>query len=76
MELWIARGFSGALCAYTVEPIYDNIIKNWIYDYENGTAFLLDHRMLPEVTFENSPQKVEIKFVKEGVTFLNHYYEE
>lgn len=62
MKLWIARNFTGSLCAYTGEPIYDNIIRNWIYDYDKETLFILDHRLFPEVTFENSPQKIELKF--------------
>ena len=65
MELWIVRNFMGALCAYTVEPIYDNIIKDWIYDYDKEKLFILDNRLFPEVTFENSPQKVKIELIKE-----------
>ena len=64
MELWIARDFVGTLCAYTVEPIYDNTIRNWIYDYNKGTSFMLENRMFPEITFENSPQKVKIELIK------------
>ena len=65
MELWIVRNFTGALHAYTVEPIYDNIIRDWIYDYDKETLFILDHRLFPEITFENSPQKVKIELIKE-----------
>ena len=63
MEFWIARSFVGDLCAYTTEPTYNNTIKAWCYDYNNGTLFVLDNRLFPEVTFENSPRKVEIKLI-------------
>ena len=63
MELWIARDFFGSLCAYTTEPTYNNTTKDWSYDYDNGTLFILDNRLFPEVTFENSPRKIKIELV-------------
>ena len=80
MKLWIARDKDGGLFLYNYEPCKNKIsgrftccIKPngaWSEEYE------LNRHLLPEVTFENSPQQVEIKLVKEGVTFINHHYEE
>lgn len=50
MKMWISRNKSGRLYMYREKPIL---------------SCILDYDMFPEVTFENSPQKVEIKLVKE-----------
>ena len=63
MELWIAREIEGALFAYTGKPKYDKNCCCW--DFLDGThVFELDDDLFPEVTFENSPQKVKIKLIK------------
>ena len=41
-----------------------------------GNRYTLDDELFPKITFENSPQQVEIKLVKDGVTFINHHFEE
>lgn len=62
MKLWIARDKNGALALYTVEPIlyygvqYEGTYKSQMIE--------LDENLFPEVTFENSPQVVEVKLVK------------
>ena len=61
MKLWIARDKNGALALYTAEPIlyygkqYEGTYKSQMID--------LDEELFPEVTFENSPQQVEIKLI-------------
>ena len=67
MKLWIARDFDGDLNLYVNKPllhyinkIYYTIASDMEDDYLN-----IDKELFPEVTFENSPQLVEIKLVKE-----------
>ena len=62
MELWIARESDGDLYAYETKPSYDEIDDNWD---GGGKWFYMDIHLFPEVTFENSPQKVKIELVKE-----------
>ena len=80
MELWIARDKDGGLFLYNYEPCKNKISGRFTCCIKpNGTwseEYELNRHLLPEVTFENSPQQVEIKLVKEGVTFINHHYEE
>ena len=73
MKLWIARDKNGSLSLYVCEPIeingqfyvhdgysridYDtSYVKGW---YIDG----IDRNLFPEVTYENSPQQVEIKLI-------------
>ena len=72
MKLWIARDKDDILRLFYIKPFL-NINNEWDSD---DNDFVIDEDQFPEVTFENSPQQVEIKLVKEGVTFLNHHYEE
>ena len=63
MKLWIARNKNNTLALYTEEPtLYYN-------DYYEGPyksqRIDLDENLFPEVTFENSPQMVEVNLVKE-----------
>ena len=62
MKLWIARESDGELYFYDTKPSYNKIDDAWI---SNGNWFYADVHLFPEVTFENSPQQVEIKLVKE-----------
>ena len=74
MKLWIARDKDGSLSLYACKPIeiggsfyvhtgferigYDtSYVKGWYIDGINRKLF-------PEVTFENSPQEVELKLIK------------
>ena len=63
MELWIARDKDNDLALYTDEPI---LYYNEYYEgpYKSQTIEL-DENLYPEVTFENSPQLVEVKLIKE-----------
>ena len=67
MKLWIARdGNNGDICLYREKPslLYDGdefdiINKNG----ENILVGILEKSDFPEITFENSPQEMEIKLV-------------
>ena len=60
MKLWIAREPSGLLVLSEFKLI-------WCGDYWYATADnmldLSDKNLFPEVTFENSPQEVELKLI-------------
>ncbi len=61
MKLWIARDMDGLLY------LYDNIPdkrSKFFLSYLGYNEIRLDDRMFPEVTFENSPQEIELKLVK------------
>ena len=58
MKLWIARDKSGFLNLYDKKPIFDG--EYWV---SNGSWSSIDLEYFPEVTFENSPQKVELKLI-------------
>ena len=62
MKFWIAREIEGCLFAFTHKPRYNK--ENPMWEYKKGNTFYLDETLFPEVTFENSPQQVEIKLVK------------
>ena len=59
MKLWIARSKEGELTFHYTKPIYQNGY-GW-----TSVCVILNSQEFPEVTFENSPQQVEIKLVKE-----------
>lgn len=62
MKLWIARNKNNALALYTEEPM---LYYNEYYEEPYKSQRIdLDENLFPEVTFENSPQQVEFKFVK------------
>jgi hypothetical protein len=58
MKLWIARDYTGSLNLYAEKPI-----KGTVCYYNVDDAMALNEDMFPEVTFENSPQEVELKLV-------------
>ena len=67
MKLWIVRNKSGTLALWFNKPVKQG--EGW---YNNDGFFILDSVQsptfgevtpFPEVTFENSPQQVEIKLV-------------
>lgn len=76
MKLWIARFENGSLIAFYREPFkdangfyirsrYDSDESISWYSHNTGGEYLkLDSDLFPEVTYENSPQLVEIKLVK------------
>ena len=60
MKLWIARDKDGSLFLYYEKPYKCRSL--FLCDVDNGMC--LDRTQFPEVTFENSPQEVELKLVE------------
>lgn len=63
MKLWIARNQDNSLHIHNVKPspIYDDYTKQWTY--EGDLSMEIDENLYSEVTFENSPQEVELNLV-------------
>ena len=69
MTLWIARDPNNSLSISNYKLIYREFVQRWIPPkeyYNDNTSFhiYIDIKLFPEVTFENSPQEVELKLVK------------
>ena len=71
MKLWIARDFDGGLYTFTNKPWLQTVDKIWLdfpvyIDWKDDCSYYeqLDCNLYPEITFENSPQRVEIKLVE------------
>ena len=65
MKLWIARDKNDTLALYTEEPM---LYYNEYYEGPYKSQRIdLDGNLFPEITFENSPQEVELKLVNEIV---------
>lgn len=68
MKLWIARDEGAAYCKlFTIKPdkVYSHYYECEIWTaHHPDTCVPLDVYEYPEVTFENSPQQVELKLVK------------
>lgn len=66
MKIWIARDRDGMLYLYEDEPklAYSNYSNAHYFDSANG-CYDLPIDLFPQVTFENSPQEVELKLVNE-----------
>lgn len=62
MELWIARDACGWLGLYKSKPVYEDIKSDWVGDFMGFIDMGLN-TIFPEVTFENSPKKVELKLI-------------
>ena len=60
MEYWIARDKNGNLFIYTECP---NRRANSPYFRSKSEYYNISCNLFPEVTFENSPQKVKIELV-------------
>lgn len=62
MEYYITRDKSGILMVSEKEPkLWENKKE---YVVEDGEYMILPEDEFPEVTFENSPMKVELKLIK------------
>ena len=65
MKLWIARDANGELWIYDHKPLKDrDIFKSDLRLETYRASSLLPDWLFYEVTFENSPQEVELKLVK------------
>lgn len=68
MKLWIARDEDGTLSLYYNRPIreigsYDRGVYSKGYFYGECTSMYLDKDDFPEITYENSPQQVEVNII-------------
>jgi hypothetical protein len=64
MKLWIARDKNGFIGLYRQKPTWIRI-NHFREDWDGEYMGLLNKDSFPEVTFENSPQEVELKLVEE-----------
>lgn len=63
MKFWIARDEDDELYLFDERPeLFTSCI--WGIYTDSGCSFKIDNNLFPEVTFENSPQEVEFKFIK------------
>lgn len=69
MKLWIVRDKDGGLFLYNYEPCKNKISGKFTCcikpNGEWSEVYRLNSHLLPEITYENSPQEVELKIVKE-----------
>ena len=63
MEFWIARDKVGFLSIFKNEPFLTS--GGWMVVGGDQMLFVGDSDSFPEVTFENSPQKIRLELVKE-----------
>jgi hypothetical protein len=56
MKMWIARDLNGGLFLFSEKP---RLIRDHHYWCGNNW-YKINRNLFPEVTFENSPQEVEI----------------
>lgn len=61
MEIWIARDSDGYSQLYVEKPIKK---KGYFERVSNTATFTISCLLFPQVTFENSPQKVRLELVK------------
>lgn len=66
MKLWIARDEDGDLYLYLNKPIKRN--RHFTCGFIRNNYMELNSDEFPEVTFENSPQEVELKLVSDGIS--------
>ena len=60
MKLWIARDADSLLYLYSEEP---TLIKSGNYFDTKYLIGEIDKTSFPEITFENSPQMIELKLI-------------
>jgi hypothetical protein len=64
MKLWIARDKNEYLSLFRKKPIYRYSHTFKHEDWFDGDFLaLIDSKSFPEITFENSPQEVELKLI-------------
>ena len=64
MKLWIAREKDNVLYLNESKPTLQEVFDNtWWWMSDKG-MMRIDSNHFPEVTFENSPQEVELKLIK------------
>lgn len=60
MKFWIARNYNNRIALYDKEP---EEVYGVFEPPLDGTKCYLPMGWFPEITFENSPQQVEIKLI-------------
>ena len=65
MKLWIARDITGELNRHTKKPSVPNEPGYAFWSTEDGLIYDINPGLFPEITFENSPQQVELKLIME-----------
>ena len=61
MKLWVARNKDNTVVLFQSKPILNNN-QEWNEILNEDFMFIPEY-LFPEVTFENSPQEVELKIV-------------
>lgn len=66
MKLWIARDSDGTLWLHENKPeVRDHPTLNLKWWYQDGEQYEITEIFMPQVTFETSPQQVEIKLIED-----------
>lgn len=63
MKFWIARNKEDELELYPDEPRYDARYDEWTSKVAEYISLPFD--LFPEVTWENSPQQIKVKLIKQ-----------
>lgn len=63
MKLWIARDEDGFLGLYRTQPILNKERYRYNEEWDGDYISPLPKSFFPEVTFENSPQEIELNLV-------------
>lgn len=66
MRLWIARDKAGFLWVYTNKPSKEDAFFLAAEGDPLHKMMNIDETEFPEITFENSPQQVELKLIEEN----------
>lgn len=67
MEFWIARDETGDLALYHLKPELNNLDDLAFYQPSKfGIEYPICGDLFPEITFENSPQKIKFELIKEN----------
>jgi hypothetical protein len=66
--MWIARNEDGRLNLFDVKPQKEACFQGkdyiWIVPRGYMNQIMLNEKLYPEVTFENSPREVELKLIE------------
>lgn len=61
MKAWVARDKNGGLYLYSGKPEKEDTC---FFEIGDSDSMALNNKLFPNVTFENSPQEVEIRLKK------------
>lgn len=68
MKIWIARDKDGELCLYKTKPWKRVNTTHHNDQFDCDDSFMnIDNDLFPEVTYENSPQEIELKLLKHEI---------